>query len=337
MQQDQTEGPDIPNQDRPPRIIAVTVTYNVDPAFETALESVLDQVERVVIVDNSTQTSSREWLQSLAQTLGGRVQLILNQGNLGLAKAQNIGIVAALEQGAEWILLMDDDSLAEPGMVRHLHDALSSHDLHPATRILVPRYQEQAVVREARYVTAPGGRFTTPRFAIEDFHHQPVIKNLFIAISSGSLIRADLFRELGLIREAFDIDYLDVDFCLRTLRKGYRIVAVGDAVLRHHLGAQTEHRFLGRRFWAWNHAPRRRFTIYRNRTRIWREYLFRLPGFVLYDLLATAQDLFRILMFEQDRGAKLWAVLRGMGSGLFGSLPQAPGLPLQGESRGSTR
>jgi rhamnosyltransferase len=335
MQQDQTKPPAVPNHTAPPKIIAVTVSYNVDTSFQTALESYLNQVQQVVIVDNSTQASSQTLLKHLANTLDERVQLVINGANLGLAKAQNIGITQALEQGAEWILLMDDDSLAEPGMVTHLYQA--QHNLDSATRILVPRYQEQAVARDARYVTAPGGRFSAPRFTIEDFHNQGVIENLFIAISSGSLVRADLFRELGLIREAFDIDYLDVDFCLRTLRRGYRIAAVGDAVLRHHLGAQTEHRFLGRRFWAWNHPPRRRFTIYRNRSRIWREYLWCLPGFVLYDLLATAQDLFRILMFEQDRGAKLLSVFKGVKAGLFGVIPGAPEGPAQGEPSASTR
>ncbi|MET0065818.1 MAG: glycosyltransferase [Candidatus Thiodiazotropha sp.] len=337
MQEDQSLDAEVRNGVRKPRIIAVTVTYNVESAFQSVLETYLGQVDQVVIVDNSTRAASREWLQTLAEVLGDQVQLVMNGTNLGLAVAQNIGIVRALGAGAEWILLMDDDSLAETGMVERLYQAPSRHDLDPHTRILVPRYQEQAVTREARYVTSPQGRFTAPRFRIEDFRSQPVIENLFIAISSGSLIRADLFQELGLIREAFDIDYLDVDFCLRTLRKGYRIAAVGDAVLRHHLGAQTEHRFLGRRFWAWNHPPRRRFTIYRNRTRIWREYLFRLPGFVLYDLLATAQDLFRILMFEQDRGAKLVALIKGAAAGLFGRMPGPPECPAQGDSSGSTR
>jgi rhamnosyltransferase len=302
-----------------PKIVAVTVTYNIEASFQEALESYLGQVEQVIIVDNSTQRVSRERLIHMAQDWGERVNLIRNDQNLGLARAQNMGITVALEQDADWILMMDDDSLAGPEMVVRLIQAMTRYRLSPKTRILVPRYQEQAVKRKAKYVTSPDGRFRLPRFAIEDFSRQPVVENLFIAISSGSLIQASLFREIGMIRESFNIDYLDVDFCLRAIAHGDRIAAVGDALLQHHLGAQTEHRLLGWRFWAWNHPPKRRFTIYRNRTRLWREYLFRFPGFILYDMLASLQDLFRILAFERHRSKKLAAALKGAWRGLLGT------------------
>lgn len=308
-------------------IIAVTVTYNIGSGFESALRSYLDQVAKVIIVDNSTDAQSREWLAQMAASAGDRVELIQNGRNLGLGRAQNMGIRAALDEGADWLLLMDDDSRAAPDMVSILLRTAQQQDAGVA--ILAPRYDEQGVVREARYVTAPKGAYNALRFTIQDFSKRSTIQHLFIAISSGSLIRASLFREIGLIRESFSIDYLDVDFCLRALRGGYHILAVGDAVLFHQLGAQTEHRLFGRCFWAWNHSAARRYTIYRNRTRIWRENLFRFPGFVFYDILASLHDLFRILMFEESKAGKLWAAAKGMGVGLFGG--GLTGWPVYGE------
>ncbi|MES9990799.1 MAG: glycosyltransferase family 2 protein [Candidatus Thiodiazotropha sp.] len=297
-------------------VVAVTVTYNVDDRFESALLSYLDQVAKVIVVDNSSDPESREWLAAWVNSMGDRVRLIQNGQNLGLGRAQNIGIRAALDGGAEWLLLMDDDSRAAPDMVSTLLQTAQQQQANLA--ILAPCYHEQSVSREARYVTAPEGAYNKPRFLIQDFSMGPIVSNLFIAISSGSLIRASLFRDIGLIRESFSIDYLDVDFCLRALRRGYRILAVGDAVLYHQLGAQTEHRLLGWRFWAWNHSVSRRYTIYRNRTRIWREYLFTFPGFIFYDMLASLHDLLRILMFEQSKLRKLWAAVKGMAVGLLG-------------------
>jgi rhamnosyltransferase len=218
---------------------------------------------------------------------------------------------------ADWVLLMDDDSSAGPNMVEQLAQANQLYEIDPRSVILVPKYLEQSVNREAKFVTAPGGKYHRPRFAKQGFSGQPVLQNLFIAISSGSLIKAQLFEQIGMIRESFDIDYLDVDFCLRAIRAGFRIVAVRDAELHHNLGEQTKHQILGRHFFAWNHSARRRFTIYRNRTRIWREYLFRFPGFVIFDALAAVMDLFRIVMFEQQKSAKLRSLLKGVWLGLF--------------------
>jgi rhamnosyltransferase len=299
------------------KIVAVTVTYNVDHSFEASLQSYLQQVALVVLVDNSTEIHAKELVNSIAREHPERIFLIQNGQNLGLAKAQNLGIKSALDMDADWVLLMDDDSSAEPHMVERLALASQRHLMESGAAIFVPKYLEQSVNREAKFVTAPGGKYHWPRFAIEGFSGQPVLHNLFIAISSGSLIKSDLFDEIGLIRESFDIDYLDVDFCLRAISVGFKIVAVEDAELRHNLGEQTQHIFLGKKFLAWNHSARRRFTIYRNRTRIWREYLFRFPGFVFFDLLAVLMDLFRIVMFEQQKAAKLKSVLKGALLGLF--------------------
>ncbi|PVV20515.1 MAG: hypothetical protein B6D79_14450 [gamma proteobacterium symbiont of Ctena orbiculata] len=302
--------------DNAENIVAVTVTYNVDGGFEDALQSYLDQVAQVIIVDNSTDANSREWLAEIVHSAGERVKLIQNRQNLGLGKAQNIGIRAALDGGATWLLLMDDDSRAAPDMVSELLRTALQQE--PDVAIFAPRYDEQGVTRDARYVTAPQGAYGSPRFTIQDFSNASTLSHLLFAISSGSLIRASLFREIGLIRESFSIDYLDVDFSLRALRGGYRIMAVADAVLYHQVGAQSEHRLFGRRFLAWNHSPMRRYTIYRNRTRIWRENLFSFPGFVIYDFLASLHDLFRILMFEESKTGKLWAAAKGIGVGLLG-------------------
>ncbi|ODB86318.1 hypothetical protein A3195_11875 [Candidatus Thiodiazotropha endoloripes] len=301
------------------KIVAVTVTFNIDHSFEASLQSYLLQLALVVIVDNSTETDAQNRVNAIAQAHPEQIILIQNGHNLGLAKAQNLGIRRALDEDADWVLLMDDDSSADPQMVEQLVRASQDYQTGPGTGIVVPKYLEQSVNREALFVTAPGGKYHWPRFAKVGFTGQPVLQNIFIAISSGSLIKAKLFDEIGMIRESFDIDYLDVDFCLRAIEAGYRIVAVRDAVLRHNLGEQTKHHFLGRHFFAWNHSARRRFTIYRNRTRIWREHLFRFPGFVLFDFMAALMDLFRIVMFEQQKSAKLKSVLKGVGLGLFGS------------------
>ena len=299
-------------------MIAVTVTYNVDEEFADSLASYVLQVSNVIIVDNSTEVEAIKLLGDIVQPYGERVKLISNGDNFGLAKAQNIGIRAALSGGAEWVLLMDDDSKASPDMVEALAQAPEEYALPGNVVICAAHFKDQAVGRKARYVVAPNGKFGRPRFAIEPFSDRPCVNNLFMAISSGSLIRSSLFKEIGLIREPFGIDYLDVDFCLRAVLAGFRIVAVQDAVLYHNLGAQTEHKKFGKDLVAWNHSVRRRYTIYRNRSRVWRNYALKTPGFIIFDILAAGLDLYRIMMVEEQRMAKLWVAIKGVAVGVFG-------------------
>ncbi|MES9926579.1 MAG: glycosyltransferase, partial [Candidatus Thiodiazotropha sp. 6PDIVS] len=186
------------------KVVAVTVTYNIDSRFEIALKSYLDQVDLMVIVDNSTSSDAQALLREIVQLDGKRINLIQNGENLGLAKAQNIGITTALDERADWVLLMDDDSSATEQMVCLLKEASQRYNLATETAILVPQLQEQGVRRDARYVVSPNGRFRQPLFGIDDFSQKAVLQNLYIAISSGSLVKADLIREIGLIRESFN-------------------------------------------------------------------------------------------------------------------------------------
>ncbi|MET0044888.1 MAG: hypothetical protein ABW100_15375 [Candidatus Thiodiazotropha sp. 6PLUC3] len=49
------------------KVVAVTVTYNVDHRFEIALKSYLDQVDLVVIVDNSNSSDAQALLRQIVE------------------------------------------------------------------------------------------------------------------------------------------------------------------------------------------------------------------------------------------------------------------------------
>src|SRR4051812_39364004 len=94
-------------------ICAIMVTYHPGMEYRRNLEAIAAQVHHVIIVDNGSDADTIALLTELGQQ--EHVSVILNQQNLGLGAAQNIGIKQALEQHYDWIILLDDDSRAEPG------------------------------------------------------------------------------------------------------------------------------------------------------------------------------------------------------------------------------
>jgi len=144
-------------------------------------------------------------------------------------------------------------------------------------------------------------------------------------LASGSLIRANALLSVGEMRESFFIDYVDTDWCLRAVSSGWRLLVSHQAVLTHRLGAAQRHdvnRFVS--ILTKNHSADRRFTIFRNRLFMWREYWRRVPCFVSFDMIAACYDLLRIVLIEKNKGAKLRAALKGTLSG-FGYTPESPG------------
>jgi rhamnosyltransferase len=304
----------------PERVCAVMVTHRIGAAVRTALVPLLPQVGHLIVVDNASDDDTRRAVEACAAEHPGIVEL-LTRGENNLAAAQNDGIRSALELGYAWVLLMDHDSVAEPGMVATLLAAGSAQPEPEQIGIVAPCLVDSHSRRPARYPQAAGRVLFRRRGFTDD---TPVLDHLLGVVASGSLIAAPLLRRIGLMDESFGIDYVDKEFCLRAVRAGYRVIAVRDAVLVHSLGQCRDHTPLpGVSITTTNHSAGRRHSIYRNRIRCWRRHGAAIPAFVLYDLLSVGYDLLRVLFFERNARAKLRAMMRGIYDGV--RTPATPG------------
>ena len=89
-------------------ISSVTVTYNPDiDCFKAQLQSLQYQLDDCVIVDNGSKNVAE--IEGLCQQY--QYDLIKLNTNRGLSYAQNIGIEDAISRGANYLLLLDQDSV----------------------------------------------------------------------------------------------------------------------------------------------------------------------------------------------------------------------------------
>jgi len=103
-------------------IFSVIVTYNGIEWIEKCLRSlVLDS--NIVVVDND----SSDGTQDLIEQNFSMVHLIKSDKNLGFGAANNIGINYALEQGAEYVFLLNQDAWIKKGTLELLVDALEKN------------------------------------------------------------------------------------------------------------------------------------------------------------------------------------------------------------------
>lgn len=293
------------------RVYAVAVTFNSEADFARACAATLAEVDGLVIVDNGSGRETCAMLERIARLEPDRVLLIANERNIGLDRAQNQGIAAARARGADWILLLDHDSTPAPGMVAAFAQALLALADPRRVAVLAPRLIQTPASIETRYWLAKG-RWGARR----TYFDRPILDGALFVIASGSLIRVEALDAVGAMREDFFIDYIDVEFGLRLNRAGWRIVLVGTAELHHRLGEPSRHGLLGQKLKTTNHNAARRYTIFRNRARLWRAYGLIRPGWVGLDLAAAATDLFRILAFEDSKRAKLGRALAGLWAGV---------------------
>lgn len=104
-----------------PRLSLVMVVYMTGPALMESIRHALDEprVDEFVIVDNGSSLADAAWLRDLARR-EPRVRLLQGLGNIGFARAANLGATAA--KGDELVFL-NPDAFLTPGAIAALREA----------------------------------------------------------------------------------------------------------------------------------------------------------------------------------------------------------------------
>lgn len=290
-------------------IFAIIVTYNPDlPVFRDQLLA-LESIGGVVLVDNCSQNA--EGIFSLAtQVVHGRLHVVRNTTNVGLAIAQNQGINKAREIGAQHVILFDQDSIPEPGMIEQLLAAEKS---------LIESGARVAAVGPVTYDPDSNAEYPITRY------NGPFIKRYFtkpheiaeasFIIASGSLIRMEVIQHAGGMLDPLFIDYIDVEWCYRVQSLGYRLYVAADARMSHRVGDKRV-KFFGRSIS--QHSPLRRYYLTRNSLYVLR--LAHIPiGYKLREVSLNFARFVAFLYFSNERGRYLKYVGKAVVDGLRGN------------------
>lgn len=289
---------------------AVVVTYNPDASHLGELLRALGrEVAHIVVVDNGSKVVPDVG----SENFGAPVTLIDCRANLGIAAAHNKGLQQLERLGMPYGLLMDHDSLPLQDMVQHLLAAdIALRQQGVRLAAVGPVTIDRRTCVRSKFVKiqhgivnrvecAAGERWTEADFLI----------------SSGTLIRLDVLRDVGEMNEAYFIDHVDTEWCLRALSKGYRIFGVCDALLDHSLGDRVVRVWFGRMREVPVHSPLRNYYVFRNTIAMlrnvpmpigWRSaLLYRLLQFIVFFVIGVP-----------PRGLRARLMMKGIGHGLTG-------------------
>ncbi len=293
-------------------ICAVIIAYNPGTSFIENVQTLLDQVPRIVIVDNGSEGES---LQRVGKIASRNVEVIYNHSNLGIAAALNQGLTRAQKLGFSWAVTLDQDSKPGRDMVAKLIAAYFQAASPERICILAPQVINRKLKKRTYFLRPRFGPFYQRASCIGE-----ILDPVTTVITSGSLLNLRIFECIGDFREDFFIDYVDTEYCLRALGNGYRIVVACRATLEHRLGNRSRVQFGRFALFPTFHPPERWYYFGRNRIPMIREYAIRFPHWFTYDLVACMYCLLRMLLVEDQRLKKLHAFLHGLLDGLIGRM-----------------
>jgi GT2 family glycosyltransferase len=226
-----------------PSLAIVIVTYNVRDEIAACLASLDGQTAAfrtsVIVVDNASIDGTGE----LVRRQWPQVRLIDAGGNLGFARATNVGIRAT---ASEFVLLLNPDTIVRPDTIQLLMRELAAH---PEAAAAGPRLVDEDGVGELSFgwTMSPMGELLQ-RVSRALYHHRvaPFASRIErwtrLAgerewLSGASLLvrRSDL-QEVGLLDERYFMYTEDVDLCIALRQRGRTIRFVPAAEVVHLRG-----------------------------------------------------------------------------------------------------
>ncbi len=299
-------------------VVAVVVTFHPRTERLAALvERLLEEVQHVLVVDNGPGLSGVTHGPSGRRLDRRRLGFVALEENRGVATAQNEGIRRARQLDPRFILLMDQDSMPEAGMVGALveeHRRLQR--LGRQVAAVGPRLVDPALPRFSPFVRFQRGWLRKHFCQSAD---RPC--DVGFLLSSGMLLSLEALDAIGPMRDELFIDYVDVEWSLRARASGWELFGLCSAGMRHELGDRRRS-LLGRRFPV--RSPLRNYYYFRNA--LWMYRNRRLPlRWKLWDGARVFAQLFVFVALGDERRRRIRLVLRGLGHGLRGRLGRLDG------------
>ena len=277
------------------KIAAIVVTYNPDEGLNKSTKSLIKQVDSIFMVDNGSNDEGKEIINKIKNKYGEKIEVIFNEENLGIATALNKGVKYALNNDYKWILTMDQDSCAEENMVKIMLETYYVIDENERKDILslFPTFIDRGIE------------------SLDKNNENVKYEYVDAEITSGNLLKAEIFEKAGFFDDSLFIDMVDTDYCMRLNELGIKMIRISGAILNHSIGNSKQVKKLFGTFNTSNHSATRRYYMTRNRFYTWNKYK-NLNSFTLNrDKKLFKKEFVKIILGEDDKLNKVKMVLKG--------------------------
>lgn len=292
-----------------PLVSIVIVNWNGINDTVECLQSVLKiryHNYRIIIVDNGSANNEAKKLRLMFND--PRISIIELKRNLGFAIASNVGIRISLQQGADYIMLLNNDTIVdEQFMIRLLKAAEGS----PRIGILSPKiyyYHDRKRIWYAGGKTNLYFRHKIIGICEEDRGQYDLSKETDYVLGACMLIKRMVFERIGLLAREYFYGPDDVDFCIRATRNGFICYYVAQSVIWHkESGSIKRH----------NMMKRKLFYIIRNAIMLKYKFLnraqFVLSMCIFLSVNVPAFTIFHVMRYRD--ATIIRAILAGIRSG----------------------
>lgn len=175
------------------------------------------------------------------------LKIILSPKNSGFAGGMNIGIQDALKNGADYILIHNNDTLVKEDFLTRLFNFAEKNE-HAG--IVAPKiyFAKGFEFHKDRYknnelgkvIWFAGGKFDWENvigqhIGVDEVDHGQYDEDYEIELASGCsmLVKSDVFKRIGLFNDKYFLYYEDADLCVRARKAGFKIYYIPESIVWH--------------------------------------------------------------------------------------------------------
>lgn len=264
------------------KLAGVVVLYNPDQKVINNINSYIDELDALYLVDNSSADNSTLFMYE-------KVEYIPLQKNTGIAHALNVGAKKAIDHNFHYLLTMDQDSMFEKDALKNMKSIIDADDEKDQVGIYSP-FHKTAISEPV-----PEELFTSP----------------LVVMTSGNIINLDIYKCVEGFKEWMFIDCVDFEYGLNVRKHGYTIKQINTVFLDHELGYYEIKHVFNKKIFCDNHSALRRYYIVRNSFYLYDMYHNDYPDYCQAVVKQAKQSFFYATVFEKHGFKKLIYMIRG--------------------------
>ena len=218
-----------------PLTYVIILTWNQKEMTADCLDSVmrLDYPNyRIALIDNCSTDGTREYIR----TRHPQVEIIPSETNLGYAGGNNLGLDYALRRGAEYVLILNNDTEIDPGCLSKLVEVMERDEAVGVAGATIYYHSDP------KRIWFNGARLNENIGEMEAYSFKSVDEGQFTEIiesdyapGCGMLVRSSAVKRSGGIDARYFIYFEESDWCLRIKKLGYSVVIHPAAKVWHKI------------------------------------------------------------------------------------------------------
>jgi hypothetical protein len=215
-----------------PLVISIILNTNRKDDTLECLRSLRAQTyanQRALVLDNHSTDGSVAAIRAEFPD----VEIIAIGENLGYAGNNNVGIEAAMQQGADWLFVLNEDTVLDPDCLSRLVAIGESEATIGIVGPMVYHHDEPEVIQSA------GGLLTRQWAGVHlaqnepDRGQYPAPHAVDWVSGCAILLRRAVIEQVGMLDPRFFYYWEETEWCVRTGKAGWKLMHVPQAKLWH--------------------------------------------------------------------------------------------------------